>query len=109
MKAAPPKSASLSAWIDRAAHDAGAAATFATALAASATGEAQAAFATSEAELLATLNLLEELDLDSETRAAYILHTLQQCGIALTSVTLAQLAQPMRDLIEGQIKENEAA
>ena len=102
MKAAPPKSASLSAWIDRAAHDAGADATFATALSVSATDQARAAFAAGEAELLATLNLLEDLDLDSETRAAYILHTLQQCGVVFAPAVLAKLTQPMRDLLDGQ-------
>ena len=107
VKSAPSKSNSLAAWLDRAAQDAGADAAFAASLAllgraaTSATGVSETLLQT-EPELLATLHLLEDLDLDRETRAAYILHTLQQCGIALDPTQLATLKPGVRDLLEGQ-------
>ena len=64
--------------------------------------EPAGAFAQAEPELLATLNLLEDLDADGEMLAACILHTLQQCGIALPAPDLARLGRGTRDLIEGQ-------
>jgi len=90
----------LAVWLDRAAHDAGADVGFAPA--AGTDAAAHVTFAAAEPELIATLNLLESLDLDSETRAAYILHTLQQCGVVFAPTEFAKLAQPMRDLIDGQ-------
>jgi len=56
-----------------------------------------------EPELIETLRLLEELRADAELCAAYILHTLQQCGLTAEAAAAAAAAPPhMRDLIEGQ-------
>jgi len=55
-----------------------------------------------EAEMAETLRLLDELRADAEVCAAYILHTLQQCGIALDLGAIMQGAPHVRDLIEGQ-------
>jgi hypothetical protein len=41
------------------------------------------AFAATEQELIATLDLLVDLDADAEMFAAYTLHALQQSGIAM--------------------------
>jgi GTP pyrophosphokinase len=62
---------------------------------------ANAAFTRIEAELVETLDLLQGLKADAETLAACILHTLQQCGIAVPGSVLADAPQ-VRDLIEGQ-------
>jgi GTP pyrophosphokinase len=105
MQRANAKSATLNAWLDRAAQDVGVDEIVAVAIGALAQNAPTAAdeqFAKVEPELLATLHLLEELDLDRETRAATILHTLQQCGIVLTPALLAKLTPGMRDLLEGQ-------
>jgi GTP pyrophosphokinase len=64
--------------------------------------EACQAFAQAEPELIATLGLLENLEGDAGMLAACILHTLQQCGIALTAPELARLPPGVRDLIDGQ-------
>jgi GTP pyrophosphokinase len=105
VKPASSRPNSLAAWLDRAACDAGAdpafVASFALPDGASAIA-ANAAFAKVEPELLATLQLLEDLDLDRATRAAYILYTLQQCGIALAAPQVAKLDPGVRDLLEGQ-------
>ena len=55
-----------------------------------------------ENELVETLRLLDELRADAEVRAAYILHTLQQCGIAVDLGSIVRNAPHVRDLIEGQ-------
>ncbi|MDR3389132.1 MAG: bifunctional (p)ppGpp synthetase/guanosine-3',5'-bis(diphosphate) 3'-pyrophosphohydrolase [Rudaea sp.] len=60
-----------------------------------------AAFAGVEAELVEALNLLLALRADVETLAACILHTLQQCGVAVPASALADAPQ-VRDLVEGQ-------
>jgi GTP pyrophosphokinase len=60
------------------------------------------AFAATEDELSATLDLLEDLDADPEMSAAYTLHSLQQCGIALPEADGKRLAAGVRDLIDGQ-------
>jgi GTP pyrophosphokinase len=64
-------------------------------------GRANAAFARIEPELIETLDLLQGLKADPETLDACILHTLQQCGIAVPGMVLADAPQ-VRDLIEGQ-------
>ena len=99
MKPVPQKSASLAVWLARAGGD-----DMALQLAAStvAEPEAEKAIAATEAEMLVTLQLLESLDLDRETPAAYVLHTLQQCGIAFDPAALAKLPSGLRDLLEGQ-------
>jgi GTP pyrophosphokinase len=105
MQRANAKSATLSAWLDRAAQDIGVDASVAAAvgaLAQNAPATAGEQFAIAEPELLATLQLLEELDLDRETRAAAILHALHQCGITLTPALLVKLKPGMRDLLDGQ-------
>ena len=61
-----------------------------------------AALRGTEGELLETLRLLDELRADVEVRAAYILHTLQQCGIAVEAGPIVLAAPHVRDLIEGQ-------
>ncbi len=93
---------SLTAWLDRAAQDVGAVAGFAVAQTHLGDAAVQTAFSRVEPELLATLHLLDDLEIDRETRAAYILHTLQQCGVALDSAQVAALAPGVRGLIEGQ-------
>ncbi len=60
-----------------------------------------AAFVRVEGELIATLDLLLDLRADTETLVACILHTLQQCGIAVPLAALADAPQ-VRELIEGQ-------
>src|SRR5471030_3326850 len=62
---------------------------------------ANASFTLIEAELIQTLDLLQGLKADPETFDACILHTLQQCGIAVPAIVLAEAPQ-VRDLIEGQ-------
>jgi len=64
--------------------------------------EACRPFVQAEPELIATLGLLENLEGDAEMLAACILHTLQQCGVALTAPELARLPAGVRDLIDGQ-------
>ena len=54
------------------------------------------------AELGETLRVLGDLRADPEVYAAYILHTLQQCGIALDAAAVVRVAPHVRDLIEGQ-------
>jgi GTP pyrophosphokinase len=66
------------------------------------TAHASAAFVRIEGELIATLDLLLELRADTETLVACILHTLQQCGIAVPAAALANAPQ-VRELIEGQL------
>jgi len=55
-----------------------------------------------ESELVATLALLDGLEADNEMLAACILHTLQQCGIALPEAEFKRLADGLRDLVDGQ-------
>ncbi|HET7065330.1 MAG TPA: bifunctional (p)ppGpp synthetase/guanosine-3',5'-bis(diphosphate) 3'-pyrophosphohydrolase [Rudaea sp.] len=64
--------------------------------------EACQAFVQAEPELIGTLGLLENLEGDAEMLAACILHTLQQCGVALTAPELARLPAGVRDLVDGQ-------
>ncbi|MBS0590602.1 MAG: bifunctional (p)ppGpp synthetase/guanosine-3',5'-bis(diphosphate) 3'-pyrophosphohydrolase [Proteobacteria bacterium] len=99
MKSGSPKIVSIAGWLARAEHGDEA---FALASAALAHGEETMKLAGVEAEMLATLPLLEALDLDRETQAAYLLHTLQQHGVALDPARLAKLPSSLRDLIEGQ-------
>jgi len=60
-----------------------------------------AAFVRIEPELIETLDLLRALRADAETLTACILHTLQQCSIAVADAMLANAPQ-VRELIEGQ-------
>jgi GTP pyrophosphokinase len=46
--------------------------------------------------------LLESLRADPETFAAYILHTLQQCSIAVPLDDIVRAAPQLRDLLDGQ-------
>ena len=55
-----------------------------------------------EPELLDTLDQLEALRADPETFAACILHTLQQCGIAISVDEIVRAAPQVRDLLDGQ-------
>jgi len=64
--------------------------------------ESEAKLAAIEAEILATLQLLESLDLDRETLAAYVLHALRQGGVLLDALRLAKLPSSLRDLLDGQ-------
>ncbi|MFT3791355.1 MAG: bifunctional (p)ppGpp synthetase/guanosine-3',5'-bis(diphosphate) 3'-pyrophosphohydrolase [Rudaea sp.] len=100
MKSAPQKNASLAAWLARAPRAGDAA--FDLAAAAIAQPNAQATLAAVEPELLATLQLLESLDLDRETLAAYVLHTLQQNAIPPDPQKTAKLPAGLRDLLDGQ-------
>ena len=99
MKSVLQKSGSLRAWLERVADDDEA---LLLATAALAQPQAEAQIAAGEAEMLVTLQLLESLDLDRETLAAYVLHTLQQNGVALDPQKLARLPASLRDLLEGQ-------
>jgi GTP pyrophosphokinase len=99
MRSLPQKSASLAAWLARADGNDGALQLAASALAQSGT---DAKLAAAEAEMLVTLQLLESLDLDRETLAAYVLHTLQQSGVAFDPAALAKLPSGLRDLLDGQ-------
>jgi GTP pyrophosphokinase len=99
MKTAPQKSARLSAWLAR---DNGAGAAAGLLAAALAQSENDAKIAAAEAEMLATLQLLESLDLDRATQTAYVLHALQQAGVALDAARLAGLPADLRDLLDGQ-------
>src|SRR5438445_5548699 len=101
-KPQPPKAGSLAAWLDRAMHDAIADAALEFAAAAIAQPGAEATLAATEPELLATLQLLESLDLDRETLAAYVLHALRQAGVVLDPKRLAKLPSGLRDLLDGQ-------
>ncbi|HZP65219.1 MAG TPA: bifunctional (p)ppGpp synthetase/guanosine-3',5'-bis(diphosphate) 3'-pyrophosphohydrolase [Rudaea sp.] len=55
-----------------------------------------------EPEMAETLRLLDELRADAEVCAAYILFTLQQCGIAVDLDAIVRAAPHVRELIEGQ-------
>jgi GTP pyrophosphokinase len=99
MKSVGQKSGSLGAWLARSANDDEALSLAAAALA---QPDAEAKMTGVEAEMLATLPLLESLDLDRETLAAYVLHTLQQNAVALDAARLAKLSGSLRDLLEGQ-------
>ncbi|WP_347261283.1 bifunctional (p)ppGpp synthetase/guanosine-3',5'-bis(diphosphate) 3'-pyrophosphohydrolase [Rudaea sp.] len=99
MKVASQKSTSLAAWLARAGDDSEA---LRLAAAAMAQPEAKAKVAGVEAEVLTTLQLLESLDLDRETLVAYLLHALQQSGIALDPQKTAKLPAGVRDLLDGQ-------
>jgi len=99
MRSLPQKSASLAAWLARAEGNDGALQLAASALAKSGT---DAKIPAAEAEMLVTLQLLESLDLDRETLAAYVLHTLQQSGVAFDPAALAKLPSGLRDLLDGQ-------
>ncbi len=92
---------SLWSWLDRVVIAHGVAA-FAPVMALRDRVEASKTFAATESELIATLGLLENLEGDAEMLAACILHTLQQCGVALTAPELARLPAGVRDLIDGQ-------
>jgi GTP pyrophosphokinase len=92
---------SLWSWLDRVVVAHGVAA-FAPVVALRDRVEASKAFTATESELIATLGLLENLEGDAEMLAACILHTLQQCGVALTAPELARLTPGVRDLIDGQ-------
>ena len=61
-----------------------------------------AAVRASEPELTETLRLLDELRADADVCAAYILHTLQQCGVTLDLAATLRAAPHLRDLVEGQ-------
>jgi len=99
MKSAAQKNASLAAWLARVANDDEAMSLASVTLA---QPENEANRAAVEAELLATLQLLESLDLDRETLAACMLYTLRQGGFALDAARLAKLPPSLRDLLEGQ-------
>ncbi len=60
------------------------------------------AFTATEQELIATFDLLADLDADAEMFAAYTLHALQQSGIAMPEADSKRLGTGVRDLIEGQ-------
>jgi GTP pyrophosphokinase len=60
------------------------------------------AFTATEHELIATFDLLADLDADAEMFAAYTLHALQQSGIAMPEADSKRLGSGVRDLIEGQ-------
>jgi len=60
------------------------------------------AFTATEHELIATFDLLADLDADAEMFAAYTLHALQQSGIAMPEADSKRLGTGVRDLIEGQ-------
>src|SRR6185369_802430 len=92
---------SLWSWLDRVVLAYGVEA-FAPVTALRARVEACQAFVQAEPELIATLGLLENLEGDAGMLAACILHTLQQCGVALTAPELARLPAGVRDLIDGQ-------
>lgn len=59
-------------------------------------------FGAVEADVVATLDLLEALEADAEMQAACILHTLQHCGVGLTESEGRALPAGVRDLIDGQ-------
>jgi len=99
MKPAVQKPASLTAWLARVASSDDAMSLAAVALA---QPESEAKLAAIEAEILATLQLLESLDLDRETLAAYVLHALRQGGVLLDALRLAKLPSSLRDLLDGQ-------
>ncbi len=46
--------------------------------------------------------MLDDLDLDVQTRTAFVLHALMQCGIGIEKKTLAAFRPGVRDLLEGQ-------
>jgi GTP pyrophosphokinase len=60
------------------------------------------ALAAAEQELVATLDLLVDLDADAEMFAAYTLHALQQSGIAMPEADSKRLGTGVRDLVDGQ-------
>ena len=99
MKSVSQKSASLGAWLARAAGGDEALVLASDALK---QANAESKLAGVEAEMLATLQLLESLDLDRETPAAYVLHTLQENGVALDAARLAKLPAGLHDLLDGQ-------
>ena len=102
MKSVAQRPASLAAWLARAARDDTPDAALELAAAALAQPGAAAALGGVEAELLATLQLLESLDLDRETLAACVLHALRHGGVALDAARLAKLPPGLRDLLDGQ-------
>ncbi len=58
--------------------------------------------AEAESELLEALDVLDGLRADEETRAACILYTLQQIGVAILATIRIDDVPHLRDLIEGQ-------
>ena len=60
------------------------------------------ALAQIEPELLETLDLLESLRVDSETYAACIVHTLQQCGMKVGVEELVKSTPHLGELLDGQ-------
>ena len=96
MKPAAPKIATIAAWLQRAGASED---MFQPAAAAAA--QAQAALAGVDAEALATLQLLEALDLDRETLLAYVLHTLRQHGVAFDPAQSPKSPSGLSDLLDG--------
>ena len=102
MKTPTSHPGSIAAWLDRFAQEVPDDAVVESAKTLLAAAHAQAAFAAAEVETVATLQLLDDLDLDVQTRTAFVLHALMQFGIGIEKKTLAAFRPGVRDLLEGQ-------
>ena len=102
MKTPTPNSGPITAWLDKVAleNPDDPAIVCAQSMLGSAAG--RAGLAAIEGELVATLTLLDDLDLDVQTRTAFVLHALQQSGIDIDAKTLAAFKPGLRDLLKGQ-------
>jgi len=100
MKAPTPNS-SIAAWLDRFAREAGDDPALASAKSILTEARASGALGVVEPEVVSTLQLLGDLDVDVQTRTAFVLHVLQQGGFEF-GPRLADLAPGLRDLLEGQ-------
>jgi len=96
----PTPRVAATAALDRFLRDAEADAVLAPAVAGLAVARGDARFANLEPELTATLQLLDDLDLDLSTRAAYVLHALRQHGLG--AEVPAGAGAVLRDLLDGQ-------
>ncbi len=102
MKTPTPDSGPIAAWLDRVALEIPDDPAIESAKSLLAAVVARAAFSAVRGELAATLQLLDELDLDVQTRVAFLLHALQQCGGEIEAKTVAEFNPGLRDLLEGQ-------
>ncbi len=102
MKTGRSSKRDLTTWVRRHFNVADAPAWSAKLIEAIAATDGDAAPARCEPEVLDTLTLLESLRADPETFAAYILHTLQQCSIAVPLDDIVRAAPQLRDLLDGQ-------
>jgi len=102
MKTPTPHFGSIAAWLDRFVLESPGDSALESAKVLLAKAAGQAVLAAAEAEIVATLQLLDDLDLDVQTRIAFVLHALVQAGAVLDPKALATFGPGVRDLLDGQ-------